>query len=154
MVGIESHIAKYRMRKVVFLLFAVAVYAISCTKNNELKSLQQDLNGTWELTKTFGGWTGEQLYSGGNGNTISFDNASYIKQVVSSDTSYSNEGVFKLKQIVLPCGDGQDLITQINFDGVDDGDFGNQLILYNNELSIGSNACLADGFVSYYRKIR
>ena len=149
----KPHTKNYSMKKTIYLLLIIASAAFGCKKDSALKSLQQQLSGTWELTKTFGGWSGETGYLPGNGNTIAFEKNNYTKHFVSADTSYTMQGVYGLYENKLPC-DSRQQITQIVFDSTTNGDFAEKITISNGELSIGNSECIADGSMSFYRRIK
>ncbi len=145
-----GHRPKYCMKKLV-AGFAMIMLFAGCAKNNTL-FLQQQLAGRWELTRTVGGWSGIHDYEPGNGNTIFFDEKTYTRHYVYTDTSFVKQGTYALYRSKIPCGN-EDEVTLINFDDAPLGDLADVITVSAGQLTIGSSPCVADGETSYYRSI-
>ena len=118
----------------VFLMFG-------CSKNND----QNKLIGTWELTQSYGGWTGIVNYAPGNGNTVSFNNdGQFIQTIVSADTSYKL--VYNYK-IVKPneCNENLEVTSSIG-----DPAYLSQFSISRDSLFLSTGACIVDGGTSVY----
>lgn len=116
--------------------------------NKEVNTLNDDLQGKWELKKSFSGWGGSYDYAPGNGNTISFNGNSFTQEIKTMDTAYTIHGSFSIHKD-KPCASAQaQWLINMN-----DDLFENSFRIDNHELSIGATECIADGGSSIYRKI-
>ncbi|MBG9376349.1 hypothetical protein I5907_08895 [Panacibacter sp. DH6] len=135
------------MKKAAFVFVCLAALA-ACRK--DLTVLKDDLNGTWELKRSFSGWAGERVYEPGNGNTVRFSENTYTSVVVYADTTYTTEGTFSLTKGKPSCITEGDDRALINFDN---SIFENTISIVDNELTISNTECIADGGSSTYRRI-
>ena len=118
----------------------------ACKK--ESGGLLSDLQGTWELRSSEGGWSGQQQYAPGNGNTYSFSGNTYAHQIKTTDTTYDYSGTFQI-YTGKPCDFAPEQ-TLIEFDhNLSPASFS----LSGGELMIGTTECIADGWSGTYRKI-
>jgi len=132
--------------KVKYLAPILFLIITACKK--ETGSLLSDLQGTWELKSSDGGWTGHQEYAPGNGNTYSFSGTTYARQIKTTDTTYEYSGTFDI-YTDKPC----DYATKQTLIEFDDDLFPNSFSLSVAELIIGTTECIVDGGSSTYRKI-
>ena len=132
--------------KVKYLAPILFLIIPACKK--ETGSLLSDLQGTWELRSSDGGWTGHQEYAPGNGNTYSFSGTAYTRQIKTADTTYAYSGTFEIYD-EKPC----DYATKQTLIEFDDDHFPNSFSLSGGELTIGTTECIVDGGSSTYRKI-
>lgn len=141
---------KWRMQKLLIIFAVLGLLTSSCKKTNEISGIKRQLNGTWEITRSYGGWSGEREYSPGNGNTLTFNqDGTFIGKVVSADTSFTVTGTYEV-YVDKPCYYEKDT-TLISFSN---GEVANVLSVTSNELGIADSPCIADGGSNYYRKIR
>jgi hypothetical protein len=135
------------MQKLFIILLLIIFSGSACEKTNEMTT---SLIGTWEITRSYGGWSGEQHYNAGNGNTLTFKtDGTFIGKVANADTSFTVTGTYEVYE-GKPCGTTIDT-TLISFSN---SDFTNVLSLKNNELGISDSYCIMDGGSNFYRKIR
>ncbi|MGN6355503.1 MAG: hypothetical protein ACTHLB_19090 [Parafilimonas sp.] len=128
---------------IVVLLIAIA----ACKK--DAQKLSSDLQGTWELVSSDGGWSGHHEFEPGNGNTFAFDGNNYSRVIKSTDTTYQYTGTFKV-YTGKPCefAEEQPLID------FDNSGFASSFALSGGRLTIGTTECIMDGGGSTYKKIR
>lgn len=132
------------MNRIAYLLLISLI--AGCTK--EISTLNNDLQGTWELKRSLSGWGGSVDYTTGNGNTISFNGNAFIQQIKTADTTYTIQGSFSVHK-GKPC----DFAQEQRLIKMNDDQYENNLTITNKELSIGATECIADGSTSIYRKI-
>ena len=122
------------------LLIAILFFA-ACKKDNVTMQLQQDIVGSWELSKAYvlinvpGGVID---YAPGNGNTITFGNDGHLSQtVVNADTTYTITGKYTLKK---EDNCGINLIIKDNSGET----ITNQISVHLDTLNMGFGNCIAD----------
>lgn len=133
--------------KTKYLLAIVILIMAGCKK--ETTSLSSDLQGTWELVSSDGGWSGHREYQPGNGNTFSFTGNTYSQKIKSTDTTYQYSGTF-----VIYTGKACDFANEETLIKFNDNDYASSFSLSDEKLIIGTTACIADGTTSSYRKIQ
>lgn len=129
------------------LLVCLMVIAFAGCKK-EINALNNELQGTWELTKAFSGWGGLSEYEPGNGNTIQFSGNSFTQKIITQDSTYTIQGNFSIYQ-GKPCEMAEET-TLIKFS--DEG-IPNTLTIESDQLTIGDTECITDGAISFYRRI-
>jgi hypothetical protein len=129
------------------LLVIVFLVMAGCKK--EASKLNSDIQGTWELVSSDGAWFGHQEYQPGNGNTFNFNGNTYLRIVVTPDSTYQYTGTFNI-YTGKPCDLAKEQ-TLINFN---DGNGPGSFILSDGKLTIGTTECVADGGSSTYKKIQ
>lgn len=148
----QKHLGKKSgMRNIFLAMIVICISCYSCTKENSIKAIQFSIIGTWELTRSYSGWTGDTTYPAGNGNTITFrSNGSYTGVVVRPDTSFTVTGNYQIYND-KPCESAPDT-TLISFS---DGDYPNIISIKNEELNISDPSyCIADGGGNSYKRLR
>lgn len=125
-----------------FLLLAI----FGCKKDGG--GLAAQVQGKWELTSSFSAWTGQHVYPAGNGNTIVFNGNSFSQQINAVDTTYTYSGTFEIFE-GKPC----DFAKEQTLFKADGNAEAQSISLNNNELTLGTTECIADGGSSTYRKI-
>lgn len=125
-----------------FLLLAI----FGCKKDGG--GIASEIQGKWELASSFSSWTGYHDYAAGNGNTFTFNGNSFSQQIKAVDTTYTYSGTFKIFE-GKPCDFAKEQ-TLFKADGYSEAQ---SISLNNNELTIGTTECIADGGSSTYRKI-
>jgi hypothetical protein len=129
--------------------FLVIVCLVIAGCKKETTKLTSDIQGTWELESSDRAWIGHQEYQPGNGNTFSFNGNTYLRIVVTPDSTYQYTGTFSI-YTGKPCELAKEQML-INFnDGNDPGSF----VLSDGKLTIGTTECIMDGGSSTYKKIR
>lgn len=143
------------MKKLVAIFAGILILMAGCKKDNALKSLQQQLSGKWELTRTFNGWGGTTDYPPGNGNFIIFDENTFSNKSVINDTTYTTFGSFSIYK-GKPCDNFPEIELLELHDILSSSSIGsiNAITLNNGELAIGATQCIADGSTNFYRKIQ
>ena len=127
------------------LFFIIGLVALgSCKKETVIEKME----GTWELRKSVSGWAGTHNYPPGNGNTIRFNNNTYTTQTKSADSVYTFSGTFDVYTGKACSSSTEQQLIRFNGDSLP-----SNLILSNNELTIGSTDCIADGGTVTYQKI-
>ena len=142
---------KSKMTRIVFAAIIISVFALSCNKTDNSIVSGKGLQGTWELTKSYGGWVGMRDYPPGNGNTITFTSTTYTQHFVNADSSFSVSGDYII-HYGKPCGNSSQG-SIINFDTNTSSDDGQVISITNGMLKIESPSCWIDGGGSTYRKI-
>ena len=127
---------------------AVLFVAIAACKK-DVQKFSSDLQGTWELVSSYGGWSGHQEYAPGNGNIFTFYGNNYSRVVKSTGTTYQYTGTFKI-YTGNPCDFAKEQ-TLIDFDN---NGFADSFSLSEGKITIGTIECIMDGGSSTYRKIR
>ncbi len=140
------------MKKLIVFATGFLIIVAGCKKDSSLKIDNQQLIGKWELTKSFGGWSGEKKYEPGNGNTISFAGSNSVQHFAYNDTSFTTTATYTIYQ-GKPCEFAAET-TLIHFKIADNYEYDNDFSLANGELAIGSTQCIADGSTNYYRKVQ
>ena len=139
------------MKNIIVLLSCFVIVTTGCKKDSALKSLNQQLTGKWELTRSFGGWTREKTYEPGNGNTIMF-NSNTLVQYLKYDTGlYTINATYNIYQ-GKPCDFAAET-TLIHYKTIDNNEYDNEISLTDGELKIANTQCIADGSTNYYRRI-
>jgi hypothetical protein len=129
-------------------LTAILLLIITGCKK-EAPSLSSQLQGTWELAATDGGFSGHhEEYAPGNGNIYSFSGTTYTRQIKTTDTTYEYSGTFEVYE-GKPCY----FATKQTLIKFDHGIIANSFALLDGTLSIGSTECVLDGSSDTYRKI-
>jgi len=111
-------------------------------------ALNSQLQGTWELVKSYSGWGGVQEYSSGNGNTLKFSENSFVRNIKTTDTTFAISGTFSV-YTGKPCEyASEQTLIKFNHDEIS-----SSVSILNGELTIGTTECVADGGSSTYKKI-
>ena len=138
------------MQKSMIALSLLVMILVSCRKDKEI--LNDQLTGTWELTKTFGGWGGTTEYAAGNGNTLTFTNSTYTRHFKNTDLDFTVSGNYVV-YTGKPCDMAAET-TVINFDTtVPSSTNASEISIADGILTFNTTACIVDGGGSSYRKI-
>ena len=138
------------MKKSILLVVLIVVGLYSCKKEGSVAEVRSKLRGTWEIKSTNCGICPIPVtnYPVGNGNTITFfTNGGFERKKQDTLITIGSYIVAKDKECNTP--DNRALTikegsrTTIFFIDVD-----------NNELTLSTPSCYADGAVTSYRKVQ
>lgn len=140
--------------KFIWMVFA-ALLVFGCKKDNPADGIYNKLAGTWELSRFAGGWSAEQTYAPGNGNTIFFTSDGNFTKTsrVITDTSDATQTVTTLSgtytiAVASSCsGNTTEYIITFNND-----DRRQVVTIKGTELTLEDGPCIADGSSATYIK--
>lgn len=139
-----------------FVMMAIAALLLfGCSKeNNTTDGIYNQLAGTWELSRLYGGWSGVQTYETGNGNTITFTRDGHFTKTLKASPADAAEeqstitGSYTIGT-ASSCS-GRTTVYVITFSNDNAKEV---LTIIGNELTLGGDDCIADGSsVTYIKK--
>ena len=135
------------MKKIMFLFLLAFVF--SCKKDNDVKTLNREIIGTWELEKFVGYPFNQPTLPPGNGSIIVIAENSHFERKQHDTLVFTgNYSVLKKKD----CHErNNDIVFSINGSSVEDYQY---IEIVDGKLSLSTPNCYQDGGTAYYRRLK
>ncbi|MFT3822982.1 MAG: hypothetical protein QM731_03645 [Chitinophagaceae bacterium] len=111
-------------------------------------SIKYSLPGTWEATRAYSD-IGAIVYQPGNGHLLKFTSNDKMEFALPNGTVQS--GTYRLR-MKKDCYTNSDTQLAFTWPG-SDYELVYYVVIDNGELSLSTPSCLADGSITYYRKL-
>lgn len=133
------------MKKFIFILL-LGVSAFSCKKDKGIRSLEKDMEGTWELVST-ADFSGYREYTTGSGNSIQFDSKNVFKRRVRFALTF--QGTFSLAHKK----DCEQRATDMLLTTSEPNSTPSYVELKDGTLFLSNSNCAGDVIIRGYKKI-